>query len=313
MTITARASALLALTASKRARASMHVASFKRIQSQLGDSVAAWAYADKGIGPGLRAPCATGSMLYNWKPNAGDWCRVAVGLQGTGKSVAAARYVAERGGMLVAATAADNWGFGGGAELVKAKEAPWLLIDDFGETKTRPGDGNLGTLIVDRYARRARCFTVITMAMSAEDLQARYGDNVYDRLRPHIYGFFKRETESLRSADPPIMSGYHRETQIEWSGRKVEHAAHGIIDGADALDAMAMLADVCDIDLHGEAIATEIARRAAEVASMEAMATELLATLAAAAARPVLSVVPQRDDVDAWLDSMDPADLEATK
>jgi hypothetical protein len=303
------ASALLSLTEQSRERASKHVDGFNRIRAQLGDSVATWAYADRGIGPGLRAPCLTGSLLRSWHPDGGDWARVVIGLQGTGKSVAAARYVADRGGMLISATAADGWGYGGGLELAKAKDARWLLIDDFGESKTRPGDGNLGTLIVDRYAARARCFTVITTALSVEDIQRRYGDNVADRLRPHMFALFARETESRRAAVPPIMTGFHRESEIAWYARQVEHAAHGVLhDKAAISEAITRFAELTGLDLEGEAIATTIAAEKQRREEMEREGAEFIALMDVRRQEAALRLVPpRRDDHDellAWIDSV---------
>jgi hypothetical protein len=307
------AGALLDLTTKVRERVSRHVDGYQRVQAQLGDSVASWAYADKGIGPGLRAPCASAGLLAKWRPDEGDWCRVIIGVQGTGKSVAAARYVADRGGLLVSATSADGWGYGGGLDLARARDARWLLIDDFGETKTKPGIGNIGTLIVDRYAARARCFTVITTALSQADIQERYGDNVMDRLRPHMYGPFARETKSRRATAAPVLTGFHRESEIAWYARQVEHAAHGVLhDKAAINEAITRFAELTGIDLEGETIATTIAAEKQRREEMEREGAEFIALMDVKRQEAALRLVPPRredhDELLAWIDGVGEVD-----
>lgn len=301
---TAIASALLGITAKARARARRNVAGFKRIQAQLGDTVAEWAYADKGIGPGLRAPCATAHELAKWSPNAGDWCRVIIGIQGSGKSVAAARYVADRGGSMVSATAVDGWGFGGGSTLAQAVDRRWFLIDDLGESKTRPGDGNVATLISDRYARRSRAFLVITTALTFEEIQRRYGDNLASRLKPHVVELFLREQVDRRGAIPPVMSGFNREMEVAWYGQQVEYAAAGVLGGDAATDAINRLALAAGVDLDGSGMAAALASNAERLAEIDRMAAGFLSTMASAAAVRSESALAHDAELDAWIDSM---------
>jgi hypothetical protein len=302
---TATAAALLTLTKHKRERAAGHVASFKRIQSQLGDDVAAWAYADKGIGPGLRAPCATATELAKWDPSAGDWCRVISGSQGTGKSVTAARYVAEHGGMMVSAVSADAWGFGGGRPLLAAMEAPWLLIDDLGESKTRPGDGNLGTLIAERYAKRSRCYLVITTVLTPEQIEQRYGENVSSRLRPHIIQLFARETADRRGTTPPVLTGFNREMEIAWYGERVEYAAAGVLELGAATEAITRLAEVTGVDLAGEKMNAALAGEAERQETLARLGSATIAALGAPVLRLVPPHDPRGDDLLEWIDSLD--------
>jgi hypothetical protein len=301
------AAALLSLTKPARERAAKYVAGFNRVQAQLGEGVATWAYADKGDGPGLRGPSAAAATLARWDANAGDWCRVLVGVQGTGKSVAAARYVGDRGGLMVSATDADTWGFGGGRHLIAATEAPLLLIDDLGESRTRPGDGNLGTLIAERYARRLRL--VITTVLTPAQIAARFGDNIADRLRPHIVELFARETASRRSAIPPVLTGFHRESEIAWYARQVEHAAHGVLhDRAAINEAITRFAELTGIDLDGEAMATTIAAEKQRREEMEREGAEFIALMDVKRQEAALRLVPPRredhDELLAWIDSM---------
>jgi hypothetical protein len=301
------AGALLTLTERERSRAQRHAYGYQRVEAQLGEGVAMWAYADKGIGPGLRAPCGTSHDLARWKPDPGDWCRVYIGPQGIGKSVACARYVGDRGGLMVSATASDGWGFGGGHSLATATSAALLLIDDFGESKTRPGDANLGTLIVDRYAMRLP--TIITTALSLDDIQRRYGDNVISRIRLHAVQLHTRETVDRRGIVAPVLTGFHRESEIAWYARQVEHAAHGVLhDKAAINDAITRFAELTGIDLDGESIATTIAAEKQRREEMEREGAEFIALMDARRQEAALRLVPPRredhDELMAWVDSM---------
>lgn len=298
MTTTDLAHALLSLTEATWKRARSHVCGYQRVRAQLGEHVASWAYSDKGIGPGLRGPCETATELAKWKPTPGDWCRVFIGKQGTGKSVSAARYVADRGGMLISAPGADSWGFGGGETLVTASKVEWLLIDDLGESKTRPGDGNIATLITNRYANAAR--TVITTVMLPEDIGRRFGDNVLSRVRPHIVKLNLRETEDRRSNVTPIMSLFQRESEIAWYSERVDLVCSGILTGADARASVERFAELTGTALDGDAVAAAVQAARARRTSMEQMAADFLADLDT---KPRISVATPRadDDLDEWL------------
>jgi hypothetical protein len=307
------ASALLSLIKPERERAVMHVHGYNRVEAQLGEGVAMWAYADKGVGPGLRAACCTAHELARWEPTAGDWCRVFAGKQGTGKTLAAARYVGDRGGFMLSATDADTWGYGGGRALADASEADLLLIDDLGENKTRPGDGSLATLIAKCYARRGRCRLVITTVLTPEQIEQRYGDNVASRIQPHMVQLFARETVDRRSACAPVLTGFHRESEIAWYARQVEHAAHGALhDRAAINEAITRFAELTGIDLEGEAMATTIAAEKQRREEMEREGAEFIALMDVRRQEAALRLVPPRredhDELLAWIDSVGEVD-----
>lgn len=316
MSIIETASALLSITKDTRERAAKHVVAFKRIKAQLGDGVAMWAYADKGNGPGLRGPCLTGSELAKWKPSHGNWCIVLAGVQGTGKSITAARYVAERGGLLVSATDADKWGFGGGRRLTEAVDAQWLLLDDMGESRTTPGTANICTLIADRYAYRRR--TVITTVLTPDEIAARFGDNVGDRLRPHVVELFDRETASRRSDVAPILTGFQREAEIHQWAERVRLVAHGVEhDHERAQEAVARLADLTGVDLQGEPVAAAVKAQAEHRSEMERMAADFLAELDATIKASEQRITSEREERSAnamaWIDSLDMSEVEVAQ
>lgn len=240
------AATLIRLAQPKIRTAKIHTRGFRRVAEALGERVARWAYADLGDALGHRSMSHAETALRAWGPTIDDWCLALSGITGIGKTIAAARFVAERGGMLISAHEADDWGFGGGDALVEATEAEWLLIDDVGDEKTQVGAANLESLIAarDRHGARTVVTTTLTPALVSER-----GDHFASRLRP--YFVVLSDTRDRRSKSPPFLRGISRQFELVQLAPEVQLISQGSGDG-DRAETVRRFAKLAGVDLDGE-------------------------------------------------------------
>lgn len=297
-----RARALMAIAGAKIEKASRHVAGFEAIKAGLGITAARWAYADRGTTlDGHRVVSASEKALAAWRPSASDWAIVLSGNTGSGKTIAAARYVAELGGLLLTATEADTWGFGGGRLLRAATRATWALVDDIGTERTAPGVANLTTLVTDRS--RAGLRTVFTTNLSLDQFLTVRGDHLTSRLRPHFRSLAAGREPDRRSTVEPLMRGLTKQVEIHRAAAAVRMIADGMREQGDA--ALAELARLTGVDLDGDAFASRLEHEEAEADKI----ADLMAEASLAFERLVSSTVEPLTQADedalAWLDDQD--------
>lgn len=301
------ARALLEAGAVKLERTRRHVNGYRAIASSLGDNVARWAYADCGDElDGHRIPSDSERALTKWRPSPADWCIVLSGPTGRGKTIAAARYVADRGGVMIRATDADRWGFGGGERLRELEHVRLLLIDDIGDEKTKPGVDNLSTLISNRGA--AGRTVVATTTWSPDDVKAR-GDHFTSRLRPHFRPVGLTEPDR-RSKIAPLQRGIMRAFEVVGWEPRLRMVADGTLVGVDAATVLGKAAELLGIDLTGQRFADAVAAERARVERVEALAleaVELLEQMCEATTRRLGDpAIPEVDDAAlTWLDDLE--------
>jgi len=303
-----RATALLRLADRATSRARRHVNGHAAISRSLGDLVAAWAYADKGSEPGQRARCEAQAKLESWRSDLGAWALVLAGLPGTGKTISAARYVADRGGLMISASSADGWGFGGGPGLRRAQSATLLLIDDLGCEETVPGIANVQQLLGTRAARGAP--TVVTTMLllhgPGNTIQGRYGDHVESRLRPHFRLLAKRDRDDRRSDCAPATAGIASERRILAAERRVRQAAARALLGTEADEAIERLAEL--VGVTSAQLDDAQAREISCGEEIDRMAETTIADLEASVVRASEEAAHAEAEALAWLDAL--ADLQ---
>lgn len=298
-----RAKTLLAEAAPKIARARRSAAGYASVAAALGENIARWAYADKDTGsgmPGHKRSLEAERALLGWRLSRARWCLVLSGPTGLGKTIAAARYVADRGGSMVRATDADRWGYGGGEALRAAETAAWLLVDDMGDEKTKPGAGNLETLLCSREA--AGRPTVITTTMAPADLVER-SDHLASRLRPH-FRMLDAEAQADRRTDvAPFNRGIARQFLIADLADAARMVASGTLDPGCDNGAVERLAAEVGIDMSSGRFAAALGLVRERVATLDAeaaQAVERFAERCEAAGQP-----SERDSESlAWLEQV---------
>ena len=244
-----RAKTLLAEASAKVAKARRSASGYTSVAASLGENIARWAYADKDTGagmPGHKRSLEAERALLAWRPSRSRWCIVLSGPTGLGKTIAAARYVADRGGAMLAATEADRWGYGGRVEMFAAETDPWLLVDDLGDEKTKPGAGNLETLLCAReYAGRP---TLITTTMSPGAMLER-SDHLASRLRSHFRVLAVPKRSDRRTDVAPFNRGIDKQFAIADLADTVRMVAAGTLDPEHDGGAVEQLAEKVGIDL----------------------------------------------------------------
>jgi hypothetical protein len=150
---------------------------YHRIVSQLGGLTARWAYASN------RMPTQSSAILKSWEGR--PHMLTIQGPVGSGKSATAARFIAEREGLMIRAGQIDRWTFvgtdGDNPGFAEAKNARWLLIDDMGmERAGSRGEEHLTEVLCAR-ADAGRP-TIVTTMLSPEDAKARYPEQLFSRL-----------------------------------------------------------------------------------------------------------------------------------
>lgn len=270
MALEVEAKILLRLAATQVNRARDTASAYGAIERVFGEGLAKWAFADlapTGQEKGHRVVSQAERVLDEWDPSPFDWIRVLSGPTGVGKTAAAARYVAERGGMLLPAAEADTWGYSGGDGLARAKTAKVLLVDDYGDEKFPTGSRWLATVLSSRRDQT----TVVTTTLSPEQLLAR-GDHLASRLQS---GFVVIEETLDRRTDktPPFVRGLSRHMQIHQLAKTVDLISRSI-EVEDAAGSIAALAKLVRVDLGSSEFREAVAAREREVDSIMEMVEE---------------------------------------
>lgn len=304
-----RAEALLDMCAPRISAAATAVRGYTLIAESLGPGVAGWAYADLGEGEGHRRPCESARAIESWRPSSTAWALVLAGIPGTGKTITAARHVAERGGLLLQGPTADRWGYGGGVTMIRAESSRWILIDDLGDEKTKPGTDNLTTLLTRRAARGwpTLITTMLPLSLPAakddggETIAKRYGDHVASRLRAGYRRLYRRDREDIRADVRPSLIGYSRAARLDAAARRLRSVADAGVLGCEAEALLERFAEIAGVNMSGADFAAAVERRTTETRRKAELAERALLELQAREAKATTDATA---DALAWLDSL---------
>jgi hypothetical protein len=301
-----QAEALLRLTVADRARAATHVAGYDIVSKHLGPCVAAWAYADRGTEPGQRDRSHSEGVIKAWDSRPQDWACVVSQRTGAGKTIAAARYVGDRGGTILRAAEADGWGFNALPQIGRYAAADLLLVDDIGLEETSTGRGHIAAIFTLRAARWARTLATTTLLITGKtgSILALYGEPIESRLRGHFHNLSKYPEPDRRSLVRPVLTGFSREEELDYVARSVRYTAAGLVAEDLAAVDVARFAVLARVDMASEsfqAMVTTVERERDERASA---AAEMLAMFGG---RGVIELDAGRsdhgDELLGWVDS----------
>jgi hypothetical protein len=310
-----KAEALMRLTVRQRERAAKNNAGYDLIHARLGRTVADWAYADKPAKgaapkPGQRCESAAQRAVDAWARRPHDWALVLSDQTGRGKTIAAARYVADGGGTILRAAECDGWGFNAPAQVQHYGSVGLLMIDDLGQEQNPTARTHLAAIMSDRAHRRARFIATTSLKLTGltGSILALYGEPIESRLREHYVNLARHNEPDRRSKLMPEMTGFFREEQIDYFSKSIRYIAAGLVQddtGAREVDRFAALVKV---DLGGAEFLAMVATIERERAERSADAADLLARLAG----PGVTMVAEVDaDLIGWVDAMDEPVSEA--
>jgi hypothetical protein len=181
--------------------------------------------------------------------------------------------------VLLSATVADGWGFGGGDGLRLAQRAAWLLVDDVGDEKTQVGTANLATLIADRAATGRR--TICTTTLSPKQMSER-GDHLASRLAPYFHVF---DGEDLRTKISPSLRFVGRQFEVVNLTPRMQLLARGVSRaGPDEEALIEHFAKLAGVDMESQAFTDAVAAeqvRSDEISAMFIEAEQVLTDLVA--------------------------------
>ncbi len=308
---TVKAAAVLRLTAKIRERATRHVSGFEKVTAALGPRIACWAYADRGKDPGQRLPSLSEKAIAEWDKRTEDWACVLSNRTGAGKTIAAARYVADRGGMILRAAETDGWGFNAQPQIMRYAGSDLLMVDDMGLEQNSSASGHIAAITALRSARWAKTVYTTTLALTGEtgSILALYGEATASRLRAHHHNLANRGEPDRRGIVMPVMVGFIREQQIAHFAESVRHVAAGLVGEDFGLAEVERFAMFAGIDLASKEMREMEAQVDAEWHERTAAASDLLAALSGSAVAHVQAYRrehPEDDDLVGWVDAVEP-------
>lgn len=300
-----KAEAALRLTTKIRERATRHVTGFEKVTAALGSRIACWAYADRGKEPGQRLPSLSERAIAEWDKRPEDWACVLSNRTGSGKTIAAARYVADRGGLILRAAETDGWGFNAQSQIMHYAAADLLMVDDMGLEQNISASGHIAAITALRSSRWAKTVYTTTLALTGAtgSILALYGEATESRLRAHHHNLASRGEPDRRGKLMPVMAGFINEQQIAHFAESVRYVAAGLIEEEFGLAEVERFAMFAGLKLDSQEMRDTVAVIEQEWSERSADAARLLAALAGPGVIGVDAYRrehPEDDDLVGW-------------